>query len=83
MPTFEWIQDEFSSDGVPLLSINFHDDNPNDAAILKQLNPIPRQPTESEDKIDLCIFGGFLRDESAVYVVLTRGCPFENSFEVC
>jgi hypothetical protein len=24
-----------------------------------------------------------LRDESAAYVVLTGGCPYEDSFEVC
>ena len=64
-------------------SINFHDGKPNDVAILNQLNPIPRQPTESEDQIDRCIFGGFLRDEPAVYAVLSGGCPFQNTFEVC
>jgi hypothetical protein len=29
-----------------------------------------------------CILEGFLRDESDVFVTLTGGCPFSNSFEV-
>jgi hypothetical protein len=67
---------------VPLLSIAFHDGKPDDVATLKRLNPIPRQPNEVEDKIDRCIFGGFLRLETSVYVTLTGGCPFEDHFEV-
>jgi hypothetical protein len=27
-------------------------------------------------------FKGFLRDESDVFVTMTGGCPFSNSFEV-
>jgi hypothetical protein len=36
---------------------------------------------ESNDK-DICIFNGFLRDEPDVYVTMSGGCPFSNSFEV-
>ena len=82
VPSFTWVQDEFSPDGVPLLSINFHDEQPNDVAILKSYNPIPKQALELEENVDKCIFNGHLRDESNVYVTLTGGCPFENNFDV-
>ncbi len=82
MPTFTWLHRQFSPDGVPLLSINFHDGKPDDVAVLKQINPIPRQPKEREENIDNCIFGGFLQMETTVYVTLTGGCPFEDNFEV-
>ena len=82
IPTFTWQKERFSPEGVPLLTVNFHDGKPADVVIFKQLNPIERQESESEDKIDRCIFGGLLRDESTAYVVLTGGCPFEDSFEV-
>jgi hypothetical protein len=64
------------------LSVNFNDGKPSDVIAFKQINPIPQQPEESEEKIDRCIFGGFLRLEPTVYVTLTGGCPFENNFEV-
>jgi hypothetical protein len=82
VPTFTWLHRQFSPDGVPLLSINFHDGKPDDVAVLKQINPIPRQPKEREENIDNCIFGGFLQMETTVYVTLTGGCPFEDNFEV-
>ena len=82
IPTFTWQKERFSPEGVPLLNVNFHDGKPADVVVFKHLNPIERQESESEDKIDRCIFAGFLRDESATYVVLTGGCPFEDSFEV-
>jgi len=82
VPTFEWAQDEVSPDGVPLLSINFHDGRKNDVAILKRFNPIPEGKNEREEDIDNCIFDGFLRDEDKVYVTLTGGCPFEDTFDV-
>ncbi len=82
MPTFTWLEDQFSPDGIPLLSINFHDGKPNDVAVLKQFNPIPRQQMEREEDIDKCIFNGHLRDESTVYVTLTGGCPFDKDFDV-
>ena len=82
VPTFNWQKEGFSPEGVPLLTVNFHDGKPSDVVIFKQLNPIARQASESEDKIDRCIFAGFLRHESTADVVLTGGCPFEDSFEV-
>jgi hypothetical protein len=32
--------------------------------------------------VDPCIFEGWLQNESNVYVTLTGGCPYEDSFEV-
>ena len=82
VPTFEWVQDKFSPSGVPLLSINFHDGQPNDVAILRQFNPIAKSLNEKEEDIDNCIFDGFFENEEKVYVTLTGGCPFEESFDV-
>jgi hypothetical protein len=82
VPTFSWVHDQTSEDGVPLLSVNFHDGKPSDVIAFKQINPIPKQPKESEEKIDQCIFGGYMRLEPTVYVTLTGGCPFEHNFEV-
>ena len=81
-PTFSWLNDESSPTGVPLLSIDFHDGVGADVAILKQINPIPRRPNEKEEDIDRCIFDGFLKNEDKVYVTLTGGCPFEDTFQV-
>jgi hypothetical protein len=52
-------------------------------AELKEFNPIPRRPHENAADVDRCIFDGFLRNEDRVYVTVTGGCPFENTFEVC
>jgi hypothetical protein len=82
VPTFTWLENEFSPSGVPLLSIDFHDGQPADVALLKQYNPIPKQVNELEENIDKCIFNGHLRDESKVYVTLTGGCPFDSNFDV-
>jgi hypothetical protein len=68
--------------GVPILRIVFNDGRPDDSALLKQFNPIPKGSNEDEESIDRCIFEGFLKNEEKVYVTLTGGCPFENSFEV-
>ena len=64
------------------MSINFHDGQPNDVAILKQFNPIAKSLNEREEDVDNCIFDGFLKNEEKVYVTLTGGCPFEESFDV-
>ena len=82
IPTFTWHESETSPTGVPLLSINFNDGGASDVAILKQINPIRRQPGEREEDIDSCIFDGFLQDESKVYITLTGGCTFEDTFDV-
>ena len=82
VPTFSWIENSYSADGVPHLSVDFHDGRPNDVALLKQYNPITKQANELEENIDKCIFNGHLQDESNVYVTLTGGCPFESNFDV-
>ena len=82
VPTFSWLEDQFSPEGVPLLSINFHDGKPNDVAILEPFTPIPRKFKGHDEKIDKCIFRGHLRDEPRVYVTLTGGCPFSENFDV-
>jgi hypothetical protein len=80
-PSFTWSEDETSGDGIPFLIVNFPEGEI-DAAILKRFNPIPMRPDESDQDIDNCIFEGFLEKESSVYVTVTGGCPFSNSFEV-
>jgi hypothetical protein len=55
---------------------------PDDVAELKQFNPIPKTLQEKDVDIDHCIFDGFLRNENRVYVTITGGCPFEDTFEV-
>jgi hypothetical protein len=40
------------------------------------------RPDESDQDIHNCIFEGFLEKEAGVYVTVTGGCPFSNSFEV-
>ena len=82
VPTFSWLHDESSPTGVPLLSVDFHDGTAADVAVLKQINPIARRPHEKEEDIDQCIFDGFLKNEDKVYVTLTGGCPFEDTFQV-
>ena len=81
-PSFTWIPDSGSEAGVPHLAIHFHDGKPDDIALLKRFNPIPQQNGEAESSIDNCIFRGNLLLESEVSVVLTGGCPFEDTFEV-
>ena len=64
------------------MAIHFGDGKPDDIAMLKRFNPIPKQANEPEASIDSCIFRGNLLLESEVSVVLTGGCPFEDTFEV-
>ena len=52
---------------------------PNDAALLRNSNPIPAGPGEN---VDPCIFRGNLKNESSVTVALS-GCPFSDTFQVC
>jgi len=82
VPSFSWIPESGSSEGVPHLAIHFNDGKPDDIAVLKRFNPIPRGANEREEDIDQCIFNGYLLFESDVYVTLTGGCPFEDSFEI-
>ena len=80
-PAFTWSNIESSADGIPILTVHFPDGG-FDAALLKRFNPIPKRSHEDERNIDGCIFEGFLRKESDVYVTITGGCPFSDNFEV-
>ncbi len=79
-PSFIWLED-VSSDGIPLLQIDFHDGGVEDVALLSPFNPIPQGPTERSEEIDPCIYEGYLKNEKDVYVTLT-GCPLSESFQV-
>ena len=64
------------------MAIHFHDGRPDDIALLKLFNPIPKGANEDEESIDKCIFSGKLLLEKDVSVTLTGGCPFEDTFDV-
>ena len=57
-------------------------------AVLQRFNPIPIEGDESRsevddvDGVDECIFRGFLRNEPTAEVVVTGGCPDDNTFDV-
>ena len=80
-PAFTWSEDESSADGIPLLIVQYPD-GAKDVALLRRFNPIAQRPDENESEIDSCIFEGFLRTESSVYVTVTGGCPFSDNYEV-
>jgi len=80
-PTFTWLQDSFSPHGIPHLEVDFHDGQDADVVNLKKFNPFVRQ-AEEKGNIDGCIFTGYLRNESDVYVTLTGGCPFSKTFDI-
>jgi len=72
--------------GVPLLKITYPPNGTDaDYAHFKRFFKAP-SPNETEGgktrMLDNCIFHGNLEFESDVYVTLTSGCPYENSFEV-
>jgi hypothetical protein len=48
---------------------------------LRRYNPIPAGPNERAEDIDSCIYDGYLKDESDVYVTVT-GCASSNNFQV-
>jgi hypothetical protein len=91
---FKWRNiDETSPDGIPLLWISFSGFE--DFAVLSRYNPIPTQLDthlntqldthldENQSRVDDCIFSGFLKnEEDSSKVVLTGGCPGDDSFEV-
>ena len=54
---------------------------PDDAALLERHNPIPW--SAHGEKVDDCIFRGWLKNEWRVTVALSGGCPFSDTFEVC
>ena len=76
LPSFSWDPTNLSPDGVPLLIVHFPDGGPDDAAILTPHDPMPLIHKSN------CIFQGHLRNESKAFVMITGGCPKNNSFEV-
>ena len=79
LPSFTWDRHHNSYFGVPILIIQFPDGGDDDSALLRIFNPISAGNGET---VDSCIFNGRLQDESDVYVTLTGGCPFQDTFEV-
>jgi hypothetical protein len=86
---FKWIHNETSTDGVPLLWISFSGFE--DFAVLSRYNPMPTHLNthpdthldEFQSQVDECIFSGFIKnEEDSSKVVLTLGCPGDDSFEV-
>jgi len=61
VPSFTWIPESGTEEGVPHLQIHFNDGKPDDIALLKRYNPIPRAADEREEDIDKCIFNGHLQ----------------------
>jgi len=79
LPSFSWHSSERSTDGIPNLVINFPDGISHDVVLLKKMFP---ELESSRDSGDDCIYHGYLQHESGVYVTMTGGCPFEDTFEV-
>ena len=51
-------------------------------AVLDPYNPIPIEADESRSSVDPCIFKGKLDTDDQSQVLVTGGCPGEDSFEV-
>lgn len=83
LPTFTWLSDRTSADGVPLLAVKFPGTDVVDHAHLKPYNPIPLQPGEDPESVDSNIFNGYLENEPTATVTVTGGSPRTGkSFEV-
>ncbi len=81
------MEDRTSASGVPLLKITYPS-GPEDvdyAHLKRFFNPMGSNNVKGGKRrmLDNCIFHGNLEFETDVYVTLTSGCPYENSFEVC
>ena len=78
-PKFSWLN-ERSESGIPHLAmeVNGHELN----AVLDPYNPIPIEADESRSAVDPCIFKGKLDTDDKSQVLVTGGCPGEDSFEV-
>jgi hypothetical protein len=79
LPSFSWRA--ASHNAIPLLRITFPDGDQDDFAVLRRYNPIPVGPNERAEDVDSCIYDGYLRDESDVYVTVT-GCASSDNFQV-
>jgi hypothetical protein len=60
------------------MEVNGHSLN----AVLDPYNPIPIEADESRSAVDPCIFKGKLDTDDQSQVLVTGGCPGEDSFEV-
>ena len=78
-PTFIW-SNERSADGIVKMTINFGNDKP--IAVLSHYNPIPIEADESRSAIDPCIFKGSFENEKDSVVLVTGGCPGDDTFDV-
>ena len=70
------------SGALPLLKITFPDGKEDDFAVLKHFDIIPVGRNEDPATKDNCIYDGYLTNEKNVYVTLTGGCAYSDSFEV-
>jgi hypothetical protein len=83
LPTFTWLADRKSVDGVPVLAVKFPGTGEVDHALLRPFNPIPLQPGEDPASVDNNIFNGHLENEPTATVTITGGSPVTGkSFEV-
>ena len=80
LPSFEWADDH--SGALPLLKITFPDGKEDDFAVLKHFDIIPVGRNQDPAKKDNCIYDGYLTNEKEVYVTLTGGCAYSDSFDV-
>jgi hypothetical protein len=76
IPSFSWSTSKKSPSGIPLLNIMIPNEDP-DVALFSYSSLSDHENSNTD-----CILEGYLRDESDVFVTLTGGCPFSNSFEV-
>jgi hypothetical protein len=72
---------ERSESGIPHLSIKT-DGREDLVAVLAPYNPIPIEADSSRSAVDPCIFKGHLANEDDAQVLVTGGCPGDDSFEV-
>ena len=80
-PTFIWLS-ERSPSGVPHLEIQPGLDKETIVAVLNPYNPIPANVDQSQSEIDPCIFLGHLANEPDSSVLVTGGCPGDDTFDV-
>ena len=78
-PKFSWLN-ERSESGIPHLAMEVEGHKLN--AVLDPYNPIPIEADESRSAVDPCIFKGKLDTDDQSQVLVTGGCPGEDSFEV-
>jgi len=80
LPSFKWVSD--GSSALPLLKITFPDGNEDDFAVLKHFDIIPTGRNEDPATVNNCIYDGYLTNEKDVYVTLTGGCAYSETFDV-